>query len=190
MQDRRGGRGNMAERQYRALQPITRLVRGVLIALSAVEVVYAVLLFLQYRLVSAVNHGDMSVLGSIRDNAKPLVIVAGVHTLVLLTMLVMFFRWIYRAMHNVHAFGAGDEVYSPALSVGGFFIPFANFVMPCIAMSQIWRASVSAGLWRDQPTSPLVGVWWALWLGISLFSFVLFFMSPAASKSFAAPQNL
>src|SRR6185312_16512419 len=128
----------MAERVYAALQPITRMLRVTLIVLTALEAANLVLMVLQYWFVSEFQRTGMSAeaLSNLRSNGFLIRLVAIPHSLALLVMVIMFLRWIYRAMVNVHAFGA-SEAYSPGMAVGGFFIPFANFVIPCIAMSEI-----------------------------------------------------
>jgi len=78
-------------------------------------------------------------------------------------------------MSNVHALGAGG-VDSPAWAVGCFFIPFVNLVAPYTAMSQIWRASISAGDWQAE-NAPTVGIWWALWLIAGLGGWIMILMA-------------
>jgi hypothetical protein len=89
-------------------------------------------------------------------------------------MFVLFLRWMYLAMSNVHALGA-REVESPGWSVGSFFVPFVNLVMPYTAMSQIWRASLSAERWKEE-AAPIVGIWWTLWLLVGVCAWISVFL--------------
>ncbi len=166
----------MADKPYRDLATITKVVLAVLVVLSLVEVARLVGLVMQHSLlVSFRDHtfgGDF--MQRARANDARQQVLAGLNLVALLTMLILFLRWIYRAMSNVHALGATD-VESPGWSVGSFFVPFVNFVVPYTAMSQIWRASASAGHWQDE-TAPIVGVWWALWLIVALGGYVVAFM--------------
>lgn len=74
---------------------------------------------------------------------------------------VVFLCWKYRAAHNAKALDPLLAV-SPAMAVGGYFIPFANLVIPYRAMASITRAT-RAG-------EGMVGLWWALHLITSFLS--------------------
>jgi len=70
---------------------------------------------------------------------------------------IFFAVWIYRATAALRA--SGPTLYSPGLAVGCWFIPFANFVMPMLAVRDVCKRTLSAeNLW-------LVPVWWvSYWL--------------------------
>ena len=71
--------------------------------------------------------------------------------------------WIYRMSRNAHALARGLEG-APGWAVGWYFIPIGNFWKPFEAMSQVWRASTGGNAWPSEPSPPLLGVWWSLWL--------------------------
>jgi hypothetical protein len=60
--------------------------------------------------------------------------------------------------------------FSPGWAVGAFFIPILNLFRPCQVMSEVWRGSVIlAGKTDDNSVrrvalSPMVGLWWGLFL--------------------------
>jgi hypothetical protein len=71
--------------------------------------------------------------------------------------------WIYRVAANAQVVMPDDNRITPGWSVGWFFVPFANLVMPYRALRQHWNglhgnADLSAGLpgWAF--------AWWMLWL--------------------------
>jgi hypothetical protein len=72
--------------------------------------------------------------------------------------------WVHRANRNAHALGSEGMAYSPGWSVGWFFVPLANLVMPYRVLREIWKASTpGAGMhWRQVPVSPILGAWWAV----------------------------
>ena len=90
----------------------------------------------------------------------------------------MFLIWIYKTKKKIVELGMTEAQYSPGFSVGCFFIPLGNLVLPFQATRELWRASINPPLWRDQKSSPLVGVWWTSWLITALLPLAFF----AASK--------
>lgn len=93
--------------------------------------------------------------------------VAVLGALVYIPSVVMFCVWIYRASTNARALGARHMTISAGWSVGWFFIPFANWVMPYKAMSEIVRASdpdAMDGRWHLATLPGIVPAWWACWL--------------------------
>ena len=68
--------------------------------------------------------------------------------------------WIHRAHANLDLFGLGGLEFTPGWSVGWFFIPFANLVMPFRAMKELWNRSFSHDGSLEPPQVLLV-LWWA-----------------------------
>ena len=77
-----------------------------------------------------------------------------------LTFLISFLMWLYRAVRNVRITSGGSRS-GPGMSVGWWFIPFANLVMPWLVLRDLWARTVATAV-------PLVGIFWLLWLGSSL----------------------
>jgi len=167
----------MADKPYRDLDTVTRVALALLVVLSLLELARLGGLLIQNNLlVSLRDHsfaGDY--MQSARANDARLKALAPLSGLGVLAMLVVFLRWTYRAMSNVHALGA-NGVDSPGWAVGSFFIPFVNLVAPYTAMSQIWRASISAGDWEAE-NAPIVGIWWALWLIAGLGGWIVILLA-------------
>ena len=73
--------------------------------------------------------------------------------------------------------------FTPGWCIGWFFIPIANLFKPFQAVREIWKASfVSDRNWQDNPSSPLVGLWWALWLVSGALGQMTFRMSMRAES--------
>jgi hypothetical protein len=163
----------MADRPYRDLATFTNLVLAILAALMLSEAASAVFLVIQDNLLVSLRDHTMvgDYMQAARTNDSRLNTLVVLSQIGVIVMIVMFLIWIYRAVSNVHALGAVG-VDSPGWAVGCFFIPFVNLVAPYTAMSQVWRGSLSPGHWESE-TSPLVGVWWALWLVINLGGVVI-----------------
>lgn len=92
----------------------------------------------------------------------------GANVLLQLTFIlnaVLFLIWLYRAVGNNLAMGASGQEYTPAWSVGYFFIPLANLVLPYFAMREMWLTSHDLAGASDKVRARPVFVWWALYLG-------------------------
>ena len=93
-----------------------------------------------------------------------------------LTLFILLCVWVYRAHVALRRAGSTTTL-SPGLAVGGWFIPFANLVLPFVAVRDAVRLGKSAA-------GTLVTVWWPLWLGFS----VLHFARRMAVTAFETPQ--
>ncbi|MEP6758896.1 MAG: DUF4328 domain-containing protein [Actinomycetota bacterium] len=91
---------------------------------------------------------------------------AGLWLLVFVATVIVWCVWQHRAQQAAHALVTGMET-SAAWAVGCWFVPFVNYVKPFQAMRELWRASEGTPSWQRQPTWPVLGWWWATWLGFN-----------------------
>jgi hypothetical protein len=92
-----------------------------------------------------------------------------------LVIIVLFIIWQFRAAKNNEALDRRSPRFGPGWSIGAWFIPLANFVIPVMIMQDLWRGATPTTprgdpRWRSAPGSWLIGVWWAAWL-LSLLRF-------------------
>ncbi len=86
--------------------------------------------------------------------------------------------WMHCAATNLRAFGNPYLNFTPAGSVGWWFVPFANFVKPFQAMREIVNASDPStltvdGILGSMPApSPagMLSLWWGAWIGSNLIA--------------------
>src|SRR5207237_3487739 len=84
--------------------------------------------------------------------------------------------WMHRCFRNLPALGVIPQRWSPAWAAGGWFIPFANLVIPYRVARELWMRTSVEQDWRD----PLVQRWWSAWIasiGLSVAS------TPLGSRS-------
>jgi hypothetical protein len=91
-------------------------------------------------------------------------------------------RWLYLAKANAFAFGAEDMMVSPGWAIAWFFIPFANLVMPFIAMRETWKASAEPRDWQAASAPATIFLWWAAWLLAGAAGIVAFRMTADLGK--------
>ena len=156
--------------EYRQ-QPVEKLGRGLQILLAVAGVLAAIndiWLWSQLRTGTFVLH--MPPQGSVGETpyltGSRLSSIGIIVQPVSLATIVVWLIWQHHATSNLWARGYRDLRIRPGWAVGWWFIPFANFVMPCVAMVELDRRSTTDGSPRS--TSPLVGSWWATYIGGSL----------------------
>jgi hypothetical protein len=94
---------------------------------------------------------------------------SSVFVLTQLVIVVLFIVWMFRAAKNNEALGRTGARFGPGWSIGSWFIPLANLVIPVLIVQDLWRGS-NAGTrrgdvgWRAASGSALVGWWWAAWI--------------------------
>ena len=113
------------------------------------------------------NFGDLTDLSNRADDADSFV---GVAFLLMLACSVAIFVllviWMWRVAKNAELLGRVQPRFGPGWTIGGWFIPFANLVIPVMVMQDLWRGSDPATpggdpAWRRSKGSALVGWWWA-----------------------------
>lgn len=72
----------------------------------------------------------------------------------------LILAWTWRANANARALGAAGMRFSPTWSVGWYFVPVANLVVPYLAMREIWRASADPPDWRSGTIPWFLPFWW------------------------------
>jgi hypothetical protein len=93
-----------------------------------------------------------------------------------LAIVVLFIVWQFRVAKNDEALDRPRPRFGPGWSIGAWFIPLANLVIPVLIVQDLWRGanpSTPRGdpAWRSARGSWLVGVWWAAWV-VSLLRYV------------------
>jgi hypothetical protein len=75
--------------------------------------------------------------------------------------------WHVRAANNLLLLGERLE-FTPTMHAAWWFVPFANLVMPYRAMRELLARS--RPLDAPEVETPLLGVWWACWIGGNLLA--------------------
>ena len=95
---------------------------------------------------------------------------------------VLILRWIYQANQNVRYLGAKDMAFTPAWSIGFYFIPILSLFKPYQAMKEIWQASQDPTNWQTEKVSVILGIWWFFWIANSMLGQAVFRMSRKAEE--------
>jgi Domain of unknown function (DUF4328)/zinc-ribbon domain len=90
---------------------------------------------------------------------------------------VLFFVWFNQAYKAAVSRGATDNRWSSGWTIGGWFIPFANFVIPKLVMNEVDRMSHPdngappiGAAWKSRPRLTASDLWWTSWVLASIAS--------------------
>ena len=169
---------------FKSLKGLTKWINYVLYAQILIAILSIILGFLEQQLLSAYQEGVYASLKeAFADGELTIVLLQGIGFASLIAFIVsalLIMKWIYRANTNVRELGAQNMSYTPAWSIGYYFIPVFNLWKPYQAMKEIWMASKNPLDWRLTKTTPILPLWWALWLISNLLNQSIFRLSADA----------
>lgn len=117
-------------------------------------------------LVAGINPGENAIDSS--DSRQRMISIFAV--IIYPVTAIAFLFWFYRAYKNLVLGEVAERKYSTRWAIGGFFIPFANLVIPYRVMAELWKGSHALSKdsprsgWKELDLSAKVGVWWALFI--------------------------
>ena len=85
--------------------------------------------------------------------------VSSVLSLVMLAVFVVLIVYLYRASKNTELWDFRSRSWGPGWSIGGWFIPLANFVIPFFVVREIWQRTPEPGD-AARPASGILALWW------------------------------
>lgn len=78
---------------------------------------------------------------------------------------IMLVVWMHRSARNARDLGRWDNGLNPGWSIGGWFLPFANWYIPATLMQSIWRGAEAEPPVRFlRRRSAAIGLWWITYL--------------------------
>ena len=97
-------------------------------------------------------------------NDARVVIVSLFYGLFLLSSFFIIGRWLFVSAKINHLSGIKDLEISSGWSVGWYFIPFANLVMPYKSLKETFKASFNTEDWQDIKAPYYFPIWWGTWI--------------------------
>jgi hypothetical protein len=90
-----------------------------------------------------------------------------------LVTVVLFIVWLYRLYTDVQDLRPGRARYSSGWAIGGWFVPFLNWVRPKQVVDDVWRMSSPSQGW-EADGGGLVRAWWLSFLAMNAATLISF----------------
>ena len=104
-----------------------------------------------------------------------------------------FIVWLYLARKNIAVWGIQGLHWGPGWAVGGWFIPFANFVIPKLVVDTVWSGSDLGpnDTYATRRSTGFIWSWWLIYLcsGFAAIAYVRHQFRPADDLAFIGGYN-
>jgi hypothetical protein len=163
---------------------LTGALRGFLYAAAAIALAGVFAVFNEARAFEAwwSSSGSAALLDQLTAAEEAVLGIDGLLTLSSLTVAVLVIVWWYQAYLAIRRLEPSGLRWSPGWAIGGWFIPFANLVIPKRVFDEVDRVSAAAedGLvegWQGRPRLRVAAVWWGFWVAAAVLRAMGFFMT-------------
>lgn len=157
--------------------PLTWLTRVLIVALcvtAALAVVSIVSEIAYHDLIQRLIDGRLVSLGQAQAADERRSAIGSTQIVLVVVTGILFIVWFHRAYQNLGRLGVFPLRWGSGWAVGGWFVPFLNFVRPKAMANDIWRGSdpdlpAQSGL----PSGPVPWfhtAWWAAFIASGLLS--------------------
>ena len=113
--------------------------------------------------------GTLSALARAEESRSAIEGFLGLATLVIVVLTII---WWYQAARAIEHTTTAGRTWTPGWAIGGWFIPFANLVIPKLVLNQIDRVSGAADEgtteWKERRVMSIIHAWWVFWLAAVL----------------------
>lgn len=176
----------MLKAEFKSSENLTKWIRYVLYAQILIAVLAIIFQFIEYQLLSAFREGLYTSLETAYADGKlaiEILQIIGIASLIaFIASALLILQWIYRANVNARQLDAQNMNYTPAWSIAYYFIPVFNLWKPYQAMKEIWLTSQKSADGHFSKSSPILPLWWTLWLASNLLGQFIFRLSASAEK--------
>lgn len=168
---------------------ITRSVKLCLYGLITVCVINIFSNFMQINLINDYFVKDLyseDVFGVLADkNDSRVAMVNGLYFILLIASFFLIGRWFFVSTKINHLLGVEGLNISPGWSVGWYFIPFANLVMPYRSLKETFKASFNSEEWQNNKVPYDLPIWWATFVIGNFLSNASLRMEQALGETYA-----
>ncbi|MDC0073205.1 DUF4328 domain-containing protein [Gammaproteobacteria bacterium] len=121
-------------------------------------------------------------------NDSRVAIVGGLYSIFIFSSVFLIGRWFFVSAKINHLLGIKELNISPGWSVGWYFIPFANLVMPYRSLKETFKASFNSEEWQNNRVPSDFPIWWATFLLGNVFSNASIRMYMALGETYTYEQ--
>ncbi len=166
------------ELEYKPLKGRAAWATLLLATLGVISIAFIISTIAEINLLRQIESGQFITEAQATANDTRQAAIGGLYLAAYIAAVVGFLAWMYRAHKNLDALGYDSRFY-PRDTIIWWFIPIANLFRPYQVMKEIWKGSHPdlghASLELYASSSPLLPVWWALWIVSSFIGNRLFF---------------
>jgi hypothetical protein len=127
-------------------------------------------------------HAGNATLSALHNADTFVTTMAVLWTIGLLGTAALFITWQWRSAKNAELTASTPPRWSPGWSIGGWFIPLANWVIPYLCVREISRSTTRQGDLGISSERSLLPWWWAAFVGMGVLRFIGNSMSGAVSS--------
>lgn len=166
---------NRPTTQFHPADSPGRVAIALIVVVMLIEAGVIVYRFLDAEMVNDIIDGRSVNQVEAETNNLMILFAERARLLLMILAAIPFWMWSYRSHRNLPALLAAPLSYSPGWTIGGWFIPFANLVIPFLVMQEIYRGSTpraAARLTANRlgPSSVVVIFWWCFWIACGVVS--------------------
>ena len=150
-------------------------VQGVFWATAVGAASLAITSLRAYRVHDDHRSGDAPLSDWVEANDAQ-VLAFGLMALGVIALAVLFIVWSYKAHQATDRLAPVGRSWRRGWAIGGWFIPFANLVIPKLVLNETERIAMAPRAggavtsdWRQQSTSAVGWIWWLTWVAGSIF---------------------
>ena len=120
----------------------------------------------RHGIVDRLQRGDRPGLDEVRGADVLVNGMSGLFGLLSIAILVTLIVFLWRASANTKLWQGANPRFRVGWTIGAWFIPFANLVLPAMVVQDIWHRSptLDPNGHRHQEPSTLIGWWWVTWI--------------------------
>ncbi|MFJ5302307.1 DUF4328 domain-containing protein [Streptomyces sp. NPDC088350] len=102
--------------------------------------------------------------------------------------IVLFLVWLARARRNAQELSPGAPLPSRGWTIGAWFIPVVNLLVPRGILLAVGRAGSAS--WDERRDTTLVNLWWAAWVAHALVIVVTNQVAPGSMALLVVAESL
>jgi hypothetical protein len=149
---------------FQALRGLSTALLVLFIVLAATYALLAVFIGARIALVGRIIDGERVTFAEASDADDAVAGGAVFVVLAAIAVFVVLIVWLWRAYSNVNAFDVGPRRYGRGWTIGAWFVPFANLIIPKQLINDSWRAADALApgnpRWTKLPISGVFTAWW------------------------------
>lgn len=158
--------GSLTRESFRSIKGLSVALTWVVIGVGLAALGSAATLAFRLDAVDRFRGGDFSALQDVRDGDDAVSTASTILVLLSIAVFVLLIIFLFRAVKNTELWNTAKERWTPGWAIGGWFIPFANLVIPFLVVRETWSRSDPASVNRNDggSSTTLVLGWWLLFI--------------------------